>query len=73
MNEANIGAESRLFALIGYPLTHSFSEKYFNEKFKKEGYSLDTTGHSLSGALATYVERRFPKRVDENLSYSRGF
>ena len=37
MNEANIGAESRLFALIGFPLTHSFSEKYFNEKFKKEG------------------------------------
>ena len=28
------------------------------------------TGHSLSGALATYVEGHFPKRVDENLSYS---
>ena len=27
----------RLFGLIGYPLSHSFSEKYFNEKFKKEG------------------------------------
>jgi len=27
----------RLFGLIGYPLTHSFSKKYFNEKFKKEG------------------------------------
>ncbi len=23
--------------LIGYPLTHSFSEKYFSDKFKKEG------------------------------------
>lgn len=24
------------FGLIGYPLTHSFSEKYFQEKFRKE-------------------------------------
>ena len=29
----------RLFALIGYPLTHSFSKKYFTEKFEKEGIS----------------------------------
>ena len=27
----------RLFGLIGYPLTHSFSKKYFTEKFEKEG------------------------------------
>ncbi|HEX7847665.1 MAG TPA: shikimate dehydrogenase [Chitinophagaceae bacterium] len=27
----------RLFGLIGYPLTHSFSEKYFTEKFEREG------------------------------------
>lgn len=26
----------RRFGLIGYPLTHSFSEKYFTEKFGKE-------------------------------------
>ena len=26
----------KVFGLIGYPLTHSFSQKYFNEKFKKE-------------------------------------
>ncbi len=26
----------RKFGLIGYPLTHSFSKKYFNEKFIKE-------------------------------------
>ncbi len=25
------------YGLIGYPLTHSFSEKYFAEKFEKEG------------------------------------
>ena len=27
----------RLFALIGFPLSHSFSEKYFTEKFIREG------------------------------------
>jgi shikimate dehydrogenase len=29
----------RLFALIGFPLTHSFSKKYFTEKFEQEGIS----------------------------------
>lgn len=27
----------KAYGLIGYPLTHSFSEKYFAEKFAKEG------------------------------------
>lgn len=27
----------RLYGLIGYPLSHSFSKKYFGEKFEKEG------------------------------------
>ena len=27
----------KLFGLIGYPLSHSFSRKYFTEKFEKEG------------------------------------
>ena len=27
----------KTFGLIGYPLTHSFSKKYFTEKFQKEG------------------------------------
>lgn len=27
----------RLFGLIGYPLSHSFSKKYFREKFSREG------------------------------------
>lgn len=26
-----------LYGLIGYPLSHSFSKKYFNEKFEREG------------------------------------
>jgi shikimate dehydrogenase len=30
---------SRLFGLIGFPLTHSFSKKYFSEKFLREGIS----------------------------------
>lgn len=29
----------RLFGLIGYPLSHSLSEKYFTEKFKREKIS----------------------------------
>ena len=27
----------RLFGLIGYPLTHSWSEIYFSRKFAEEG------------------------------------
>ena len=27
----------RLYGLIGYPLSHSFSKKYFDEKFISEG------------------------------------
>lgn len=29
----------RLFGLIGFPLTHSFSKKFFTEKFEREGLS----------------------------------
>ena len=28
---------THLFGLIGYPLSHSFSKQYFNEKFRREG------------------------------------
>jgi shikimate dehydrogenase len=28
-----------MYGLIGYPLTHSFSQRYFSEKFEKEGYA----------------------------------
>lgn len=48
----------RLFGLIGYPLSHSFSKKYFDEKFVLEGitdarfdnYSLDSITR-LQGVL----------------------
>ena len=36
MIEANADAK-RLFGLIGFPLTHSFSERYFTNKFKELG------------------------------------
>jgi len=42
------------------------------DKYQHQGYSFDTTGHSLGGALATHVTKKFPKKVHENLSYSRG-
>ncbi len=29
---------TKLLGLIGYPLTHSFSKKYFTQKFEKEGF-----------------------------------
>ncbi len=29
----------KLFGLIGFPLSHSFSKKYFTEKFEREGIS----------------------------------
>jgi len=28
---------THLYGLIGYPLSHSFSKRYFNEKFRREG------------------------------------
>jgi shikimate dehydrogenase len=28
----------KTYGIIGYPLTHSFSQKYFSEKFKNEGH-----------------------------------
>ena len=37
MNATKTGEETRLYALIGFPLTHSFSERYFTAKFEKEG------------------------------------
>jgi shikimate dehydrogenase len=30
---------ARLFGLIGFPLSHSFSQRYFTEKFQREGIS----------------------------------
>jgi shikimate dehydrogenase len=53
----------RLFGLLGYPLSHSFSKKYFTEKFEKEGmtdcvyelFPLKTIGE-LTFILKNYPE-----------------
>ena len=47
MNDATMIKEQRLYALIGFPLAHSFSERYFNAKFEKEGIE-DTEFKSFS-------------------------
>lgn len=48
-----------------------------NRLFKKvrnkyRDYTIDTTGHSLGGQLATYVTRKNKNDVNENVSFSRG-
>jgi len=51
----------RKFGLIGFPLTHSFSRKYFTEKFEREGISdcqydlfeMADVAESLPGLLQT--------------------
>ena len=56
----------RRYGLIGYPLTHSFSQKYFTEKFEREGitdctysnFSLLQIGE-LTGVLADPELRGF--------------
>jgi shikimate dehydrogenase len=37
--DLNDTGDIRLYGLIGYPLSHSFSKKYFEEKFIREGRS----------------------------------
>lgn len=38
----------RLFGLVGYPLTHSFSQKYFNEKFTSLDLSKECSYENFS-------------------------
>jgi shikimate dehydrogenase len=38
----------RQYGLIGHPLTHSFSEKYFSEKFRKENISADYKNYPIA-------------------------
>lgn len=44
----------RDYGLIGYPLSHSFSQKYFTEKFLKEGIN-DAVFHAFSIPAVTDV------------------
>lgn len=50
------------FGLIGYPLGHSFSEKYFTEKFK----NLGLTDHSYKLYPIEVMASGFPKLLEEN-------
>ncbi len=51
----------RKFGLIGYPLSHSFSKKYFTEKFEKEG--IQNAQYELY-PLSTIEE--FPQLLKDN-------
>ncbi len=51
----------RVFALIGYPLTHSFSKKYFTEKFERE--KIENSRYELL-ELPDYHD--FPKLLKAN-------
>ncbi|MEQ8533012.1 MAG: shikimate dehydrogenase, partial [Imperialibacter sp.] len=52
---------SRLFGLIGFPLTHSFSKKYFTQKFLEEG--INDTSYELFEMEAA---AGFPSLFKEN-------
>lgn len=54
----------RKFGLIGYPLTHSFSEKYFSEKFEKE--EIEDCNYSLF-PLENIEDVRFLFEVEKDL------
>ncbi len=54
----------RKFGLIGYPLTHSFSEKYFSEKFEKE--EIENCNYSLF-PLENIEDVRFLFEVEKDL------
>ncbi|MFO7977985.1 MAG: shikimate dehydrogenase [Bacteroidales bacterium] len=55
----------KLYGLIGYPLGHSFSQKYFNEKFQREGiddarfelFAIEHISH-LPGLIASHPNLR---------------
>ena len=53
--------QKRQFTLIGYPLSHSFSEKYFTQKFERE----KIPNHTYSLSPLTSIEE-FPKLIAAN-------
>ena len=54
----------RIFGLIGYPLSHSFSKKYFSEKFEKESIEAK---YELFEIENTRQFNKFFKNIDPNL------
>ena len=59
--------ENILYGLIGYPLSHSFSQRYFTEKFAKEGYA----GYSYMNFPITDIGEL--RNLLEQQPYLRGF
>jgi shikimate dehydrogenase len=53
----------RLYGLIGYPLSHSFSQKYFTEKFEKEGIK-DCSYQNFSIATIGEIENIIDKHPE---------
>jgi len=52
-----------VFGLIGYPLTHSFSKKYFTEKFEEQGLT-DYKYENFSVASIDEVKKILAKNPD---------
>ena len=50
------------YGLIGYPLGHSFSVTYFNEKFQSENIDAEYVNFEIPSI------EDFPEVVDENLN-----
>ena len=48
------------YGLIGYPLGHSFSRNFFNEKFESEGIDAEYVNFEIPAI------DDFPKVIDEN-------
>lgn len=55
-------ADKKIFGLIGFPLTHSFSQNYFNQKFESEGIDAEYINFEIADigdlmkVLAAYPE-----------------
>ena len=58
----------RTFGLLGFPLGHSFSQKYFTKKFKDENI-LDCKYQLFS----IENEQLIPDFLDKNLAHISGF
>jgi len=60
----------RLFGLIGYPLTHSFSQQYFTQKFEREHISNCSYINLPLSTIEkfTTVQRQYPNLVGCNVT-----
>jgi shikimate dehydrogenase len=64
----------RLFGLIGYPLTHSFSKRFFTEKFEREGLTecrYELFPISTIDALPTVLEQPGLSGLNVTIPYKR--